>query len=118
MRYSFLLIILGYFSLFWSFPSLRASPAPPKAAMGCGLRVPQLPGSLGRAGGAASPTHDVVVRGEVEGVLVPQQAVVGVVPVALAAVGAVVIVIQDLGRWEHGDREEEGVRMKTKGSLS
>lgn len=58
----------------------------------------------------------MVVRGEVEGVLVPQQVVVGVVPVALVAVGAVVIIIQDLGeRW---GREEEDVRPKPKDSLS
>lgn len=37
-----------------------------------------------------------MVGGEVEGVLVPQQLVVGVVPVALLAVCTVVIVIQDL----------------------
>lgn len=94
---------------------LSLHPSITQSSDGAQILLPPSPPSgwgFGRAGGAASPTHDVMVRGEVEGVLVPQQAVVGVVPVALVAVGTVVIIVQDLG-----DREEEEVRPKPKGSL-
>lgn len=42
-------------------------------------------------------THGVVMGGEVKGVLVCQQLVVGIVLVALLAVGTVIVIIQDLG---------------------
>jgi len=66
--------------------------------------------------GAAPCTHDVMVWGEVKGVLVPQQPVVGVVPVALLAVRAVVVVIQNLGgKRKDGSSEEDSVRPKLRG---
>lgn len=56
-----------------------------------------------------------MVGGEVKGVLVPQQPVVGVVPMALPAIRAVVVVIQDLGEREDGGSEEDHVRLKPRG---
>lgn len=55
---------------------------------------------------------------KVEGVLICQQLVVGVVPVLLLAVSTVIVVIQDLGRRvKMGGRGVTGRTAKPKGAL-
>lgn len=58
-----------------------------------------------------------MVRGEIEGVLVPQQPVVGVVPMALPAICTIVVIIQDLkgGSKRTGGSEEDNMRLKKRG---
>lgn len=129
MGRTFLLIFLEHFSQFWA--KLSASPPSephqlhPKRRCGTGSAAsnththtpppaPDVPrgfGLGGRGEGGCPPrTHDVMVRGEVEGVLVPQQPVVGVVSVTLLAIRAVVVVIQDLAgkRGDGGSEEDDG----------
>lgn len=75
--------------------------------------APDVPSGFGKGG----MTHNVMVRGEIEGVLVPQQPVVSIVPVALPAICTIVVIIQDLKGVSKrtGGIEEDNMRLKKRG---